>query len=438
MHFPSVDIINRFLEDSCVIVTLAYFLSRFSVGHTASVKLAFVLALAGCTSLVFPGDRYPYVPLTMAAAFAGYAGPLRLGVITVALMIGLFLLALGIGIIHWHFLPPLLSVLIACAIGWLTAWSRKVCMDLRIGTASSLPWILFGAFLAGAAGEAVPLCLRHYVFSELHWVARAEAVWPFILFYSAGANGFGCLLLSLILWDAEELQKLNWRQVQSEREISALRLSQLAELQARLHPHFLFNTLAGIAGLCVPDPIQAELSITSLGSLLRHFLRAPSDVSAPLQEEISLIQSYLALEKLRFGDRLQIREEIAADLLAMPVPRFCLQVLVENAIQHGLSPSGRMGSIAVIVRRGGRYLTLAVGDDGIGFSGKPPSVEQDKLAFRKKLDQKEGQEKRVHGLELLAARLRLTYGESARIRLSGQVGRGSLCVIWLPLPGRES
>lgn len=444
MHFFN-PAINRFLEDSCVIVTLAYFLSRFVSMKNfqegslhPQIKLALALAIVASSSLVFPGDRYPYVVFTLVAAFVGYEGNIRLGLLFSAFATTFFLLATEIGNLHWLPMPYILAIFAACFAGRMVGWGREAWTASRANISLSLPWILAGALLAGMAGEAVHQSILHGLFPDISQRARLPALWPAIFFYSTASNGLGCLLLSLILWDTQERQNMNRRQVQAEREIAALRLSQLGELQARLHPHFLFNTLAGIASLCVSSPGQAERSIVSLAALMRQFLRAPSDLAIPLQEEIGIIRNYLALEKLRFGDRLQIYENFAEEAWNIPVPRFCLQVPVENAIQHGLASVNYGGTVSIIVRRRRRYLLLAVGDNGAGFSTKKLPFGSTREPGRRKSRQEEWQVRlegsdRTHGLELLAARLRLAYGETARLRLFSRPGYGSVCVLRLPL-----
>ena len=239
------------------------------------------------------------------------------------------------------------------------------------------------------------------------------------------ANGFGCLLLALILWDAQERRAAGQRHIQAEKELTGLRLSQLGELQARLHPHFLFNALAGIAGLCVTRPRDAEQGVTDLALLLRQFLRAPAEVSVPLREELALVRSYLAIERLRLEERLQVEEELPKELLLLLVPRFSLQVLVENAVQHGIAPLMRPGRVVIVARLRRNHLVLAVRDNGAGVSRAPAGNWHD------------GDDLRTHGLELLAARLRLAYGTRARLRLFSPPSFGTLCVLRLPLPAAK-
>ncbi|MBV9851420.1 MAG: histidine kinase [Armatimonadetes bacterium] len=416
---PNSYILNRFLEDTCVLVAVAYLVSRGALlprlfsrhARGDRLMLAAVFALMGASEIVFPGDRYPYVPYTLAAAFAGYAGGLPLGLLTAAGITAAGLLAAVVGVRLPAPLLSFLSVVAAGVIGGMVAGMRR---RTFAGTALlGLSGLLLGGFFAGAAAEGAHslLTLLFPTRPVTAVVAITEAA------YSAAANGFGCVLLALVLNDANERRVAQQRRVQAEQELAALRLSQMGELQARLHPHFLFNALAGIAGLCLTDPAQAERGVTSLAVLLRRFLRTPAESSVPLGEEMETVRSYLAIERLRMEDRLRVVEDLPAEALALPVPRFCLQVPVENAVQHGIAPLGRPGCLWIVARLSRRHLILAVGDDGVGVS-PPPTAGAPAAA--------------PHGLTLLTDRLRLAFGPAARLRLCRRPAGGTLCVLRLP------
>lgn len=434
---PSFQVLNRFLEDTCVLATVAYLLSRGGLLPRLSsvrrrgrdlIALALMFGLIGGSETFFPGDRYPYVIFTLAAAFAGYAGGLALGLLSAVVMLAFAALAYVTGLRQPLPIDLLLSVIPAALIGTGTAWVGQRFAGAEGNGPRRVIWLLIGASLAGAAGEAAHSGLLLAVHGQEQGHGLADGGGRFqsagmatLAFYSMAANGFGCLLLALILWDAQERQAAGQRHIQAEMELTSLRLSQLGELQARLHPHFLFNTLAGIAGLCVTHPRQAEQGVTDLAHLLRQFLRAPTEVSVPLREELALVRSYLAIERLRLGERLQVEEDLPENLLSLLVPRFSLQVPVENAVQHGIAPLLRPGRVVIIARRRRTHLVLAVSDDGTGVTRTTSEGRY------------EGDEARPHGLTLLTARLRLAYGTSARIRLFSPPGCGTLCVLRLPL-----
>lgn len=422
---PSFWVINRFLEDTCVITALAYLISRGALlprlfdnrqRNRDLILLAIVFGLAGGSELVFPGDRYPYITFTLMASFAGYAGGPKLGGLTIIVMIALVILGTLLGKAHLSFGLYILSISSACLIGACAALLRTKLEQAQHDSGKSIGIFLLGACMSGAISEGTHCALLHWFVTDLRssWVLVA---------YSVCSNGFASLLLGLVLWDAHMRHEANERQVQTERELASMRLSQLEELQARLHPHFLFNALAGLAGLCVADPTKAERGIADLANLLRRFMRAPSEVSVSLQEELETIHTYLAIEKLRLGDRLQVRECIPNDLVYARVPRFALQVPVENAVQHGAAMSQKACTVTIVAKRRGNTLILAVCDDG------PGAIKELPVHLRTRIER----EDRPHGLTLLAARLQLAHGASARLRLFSAPGHGTICILRIPV-----
>ena len=152
---------------------------------------------------------------------------------------------------------------------------------------------------------------------------------------------------------------------------AATRAARLHALEARLDPHVLFNTLHSVAALVRHDPARAEDAIDTLGELLREALRDPEGGERRLDDELRLVEGYLALERLRLGERLQVVMDIADDARALPVPPLLLQPLVENAIRHGLAPLAEGGRVTLSARREGEDLHLGVADNGAGAAGPP-------------------------------------------------------------------
>lgn len=121
--------------------------------------------------------------------------------------------------------------------------------------------------------------------------------------------------------------------------VAKAKQAELEALQARVHPHFLFNTLNSAAALVHARPDDAERVLLDLSDLFRAALSEPGWV--PLADELALCRRYLAIEQLRFGDRLRVSWEIEADLDALQVPLLAIQPLVENAVAHGLDDTAR-------------------------------------------------------------------------------------------------
>ena len=171
--------------------------------------------------------------------------------------------------------------------------------------------------------------------------------------------------------------------------------AQLASLESRVHPHFLFNTLNSIAALIPQDAAAAERVVGQLASLLRFSLDAGALV--PVEQELRVVQDYLEIERVRFGDRLRCRFQVDPSLGQIDVPRLSVQTLAENSVKYAVSPRREGGSIIVSVERhGGDAISISVADDGPGFDGTPI----------------EG-----HGLALVRDRLRTEIGEHAVLRV---------------------
>ncbi|MCG8604981.1 histidine kinase [bacterium] len=143
--------------------------------------------------------------------------------------------------------------------------------------------------------------------------------------------------------------------------------AKLDALKSQLHPHFLFNTLNAISALVEKDPHAARRMIARLSELLRLTLDSKDKNEITLDHELSLLRHYLAIEQVRFQDRLKLQYEIAADVQKALVPNMILQPLVENAIRHGISQRRRGGSIKISAARENGFLKLSVEDDGPGL-----------------------------------------------------------------------
>lgn len=171
-----------------------------------------------------------------------------------------------------------------------------------------------------------------------------------------------------------------WRIVRLQNRQEALRelavSAQLAALRAQINPHFLFNSLNSIAQLIVTEPRKAEACVERLAEIYRYLLhRAHSDF-VPLAEELSVAESYLEIERARFGDALRVEEHIDAQARDLLLPSLILQPLVENAVKHGISPKVGGGRVTIEARIDDGDLRLAVRDTGVGLGDQGTLFEQ--------------------------------------------------------------
>jgi LytS/YehU family sensor histidine kinase len=172
----------------------------------------------------------------------------------------------------------------------------------------------------------------------------------------------------------------------------------------QLQPHFLFNTLNTIAELVHDDPDKADEMITGLSDLLRRTLEMGDEQQITLAGEAALLETYLDIQRIRFGERLQVRIHIDEEVREALVPVLLLQPVVENAIRHGLSARAAAGRIEITARRDGGRLLIDVRDDG----DRPPQDGQSSG--------------RGIGLTNTRDRLEALYGEPCSlelVRLSG-------------------
>lgn len=211
---------------------------------------------------------------------------------------------------------------------------------------------------------------------------------------------------------------LEWRRRAAQGAIERERLrTQVAEqrliaLTGQLHPHFLFNTLQGISTLIHRDADAADEMLAQLSDLLRDLLRHRDRMLVPLAEELRFARTYLELSQRRFPDRLTFSIDAPADTLALDVPLFILQPLIENAITHGIGGQMAGGSITVRARHDGSSLVLQVVDDGAGLAAG---------ALRDGV-----------GLANTRERLRATYGDAQRFTLESHQPSGAVARVVIP------
>jgi sensor histidine kinase YesM len=194
--------------------------------------------------------------------------------------------------------------------------------------------------------------------------------------------------------------------------------AELAALQARINPHFLFNTLNSLAALIPVDAAAAEAMTQRLSDCFRYVLHA-SHGRVLLSDEVAFVEDYLALEALRFGPRLRAEVSVDPALRELAVPGLLLQPLVENALKHGLGTVESGGTVRLDAFREGSALVVRVTDDGRGFA-----------AGRERREARSGT-----GLENLRGRLRSAFGDAARLEVQPGTPRGTVATLRLPLDG---
>ncbi|HYG62905.1 MAG TPA: histidine kinase [Thermoanaerobaculia bacterium] len=289
----------------------------------------------------------------------------------------------------------------------LRRWRRSLAIHLAIG----LP---FGVLCAVVAPLIADLLHRGYLQPPIRYFLR--------LFHWTAVPGFYSYAALVAILSALDSHR---RYVEEERAAARLAVraseleaslaqSRLETLRMQLNPHFLFNTLNATSVLALKgerDKVAAML--TRLSDLLRAVLESSAQV-VPLADELALLERYLEIERVRFGDRLTVVVEADPAVLEAEVPGLVLQPLAENAVRHGISRQPGPGRLEVRAKAGGGRMVIEVRDSGPGFGGAEGGA-------------------RGLGLANTRERLAQLYGGAAVLELLDAPGGGGLVRLELPL-----
>jgi two-component system LytT family sensor kinase len=223
------------------------------------------------------------------------------------------------------------------------------------------------------------------------------------------ASTYFCITLPLKVWNNTR------NEAKLEDQHRLLMEARLEALSSQINPHFLFNTLNSISTLIRTNPEQARTMVVKLSRILRRRFRNHDHFSA-LRDELEFIDDYLAIELVRFGDKLRVEKHIGPDASDMLVPSMLLQPLVENSIRHGLSGKVEGGTITLRARRNGQRLLLEIEDDGVGIPEAQLAV-----IFNAGI-----------GVSNVKERLKVLYNQDYRMLIDSQPGRGTRIEIEVP------
>jgi len=193
--------------------------------------------------------------------------------------------------------------------------------------------------------------------------------------------------------------------------------SQINFLHAQIQPHFLYNTLGTINAFCKIDSKKSQEILNHLSTYLRGKLKNDTDMFTSLKDELNLIKSYLAIEQIRFEERLKVEYDIDEDCNVL-IPCLIIQPIVENAVKHGLIPKEEGGTLKISVKKEETNVVIKIEDNGIGIS-------TDRLS-----DILEGKESGI-GLSNTNERLKMYYNTD--IKVKSEAGKGSEFTITIPV-----
>lgn len=221
------------------------------------------------------------------------------------------------------------------------------------------------------------------IIAKWGWLKASEkTLFTNNLFLLILSNGFYCFIL-LFIWNLiyfiyHYVTKSRKQQLDTLQLEALVRELELKTIKAHINPHFIFNALNSIRALIDENPDRARTAVTELSNILRSSLKVEKGETVPFSDELKIVKDYLALENMRFEDRLTVEYVVDEDTLGQHVPPMMLQTLVENAIKHGISKQIKGGVIKVIsdfkedyhllaVQNTG-YLNGSANNDGFGLS----------------------------------------------------------------------
>ncbi len=237
------------------------------------------------------------------------------------------------------------------------------------------------------------------------------------------ADYFTYFIVAALCFAYEHFVRSREQEAQAQALQSELAQAQLQALRMQVNPHFLFNTLNAITVLVRGgETSKAGRTLRLLSDMLRATFRGADVQMAPLREEIDLLERYLEIEEVRFGDRLQVEIDVDPDVSEVSVPYLLLQPLVENAVRHGVAPHAEPGVVRVAARpttvHGRKGVELTVSDSGPGFpeDGEELFAESDGV-----------------GLSNTKQRLETLYGDAHALELGTAAEGGARVTIRIPI-----
>lgn len=301
--------------------------------------------------------------------------------------------------------------------GYMNRWRWK-----ELSWRGLLPRIFGMAAILSLLWSVVGYTWTYLILRE-PWPAKIP---PPALFTISVINGtimmIGWLCVYYFYHVFERLQRLQVDQLSL---VASAKEAELRALKSQVNPHFLFNSLNSLRALIDEDAPRARESVTRLANMLRYSLQSGQLETVPFEDELRIVEDYLALEQIRHENRLRVRWEIAPAARAASLPPMLLQTLVENAVKYGISVRRGGGEIGIAAQICGDDLVLRVTNPGT--LGAPASNAAAKAGSSTGV-----------GLRNASERLNLLFGDRARLELRAADADTVAAEVVLPLPARVS
>lgn len=296
-------------------------------------------------------------------------------------------------------------------IGWKwqlrrNAIVRRLAMLLPISVVVTMVYLLLYALLIWINSSTVHVIQGTTLTDMFQFTMGVHSTWYFLAFWATiGVEN------AVIYYRRFHERELLASQLETQ-----LAAAHLAALRNQLQPHFLFNTLHSILALVRQhDDASAVRMLTALSDLLRNVLEHVQRQTVPLRDEVALLRQYIAIEQVRFSDRLSVTWAIDDDALEATVPSFVMQPLAENAIRHGIEKHPGPGCIDVAARRDNGHLCLSMTDNGVGI----PADGENAIT-------------NGHGLGDMRARLNILYPGAYSLDIASDGASGTTVSLRIP------
>ncbi len=394
------------LEKACVLVTLAFLLTLTRLfpdlrkARLSTPEQAFA-------AIVFLIMGFAEVAITVQQKHAGIAlSPMNLRIVAVAaagiltgpwvgLFIGIAVTLMATTTQGGAGMPAPIGISMVMA-GLLAGSLRQLRPNLAIRPEIGF----FAGFAASGFRDSLNLILDPPKFQGVIFSFEAAAL-----------QGLSVALILLVIRQACD----------QEAESRAAAMAEVKALQARMDPHFLFNSLNLLAALSQIEPAAVPKATAHLGKFLRAAIDLHDQEHVALQQELDVVDAYLQIERLRFGDRLKLITDIDSRLLRADIPPFLLQPLIENAVNHGIQPKPEGGALSITARAEHGQLLLTVADDGVGTT----EVSSESIVG--------GGKGGTHALGIIRRRLRGLYTSHFQMSFTSTPGVGTQVFVAIPL-----
>lgn len=258
--------------------------------------------------------------------------------------------------------------------------------------------------------------------STTAWLTTIDRPFVPTYFSLVTFNALAYTIVAVLISALDTQDALRARATRESELETQLAMAQFHALRAQLHPHFLFNALNAVSSLIHSDPQRADRMLSRISDLLRTAIATASQPEIPLMDEIEFNRRYLDVERMRYGDRLDVRIDMAGETFDALVPNMLLQPLVENAVKYGIAPHSGKGRVEVTSARRGQQLCIVVRDTGSGFDVEAEGFSGNTAALGEGSDRdthngiKRGVMRGV-GISTTRARLRKLYGDEQELML---------------------